>query len=102
MAVKFRQIGFKVYDQLTNGTTFNQNLTKYKDNLAGYVGGRYKVINDFAVSVYWVSQTGSETRYQLNFNDNWIAYEGVDWVKEGFTVGDTIGFSYYYNGAKFN
>ena len=55
MAVKFRQIGFKVYDQLTNGTTFNQNLTKYKDNLAGYVGGRYKVINDFAVSVYWVS-----------------------------------------------
>ena len=102
MAVKFRQIGFKVYDQLTNGTTFNQNLTKYKDNLAGYVGGRYKVINDFAVSVYWVSQTGSETRYQFNFNDNWIAYEGVDWVKEGFTVGDTIGFSYYYNGAKFN
>lgn len=100
MAIKFRQIGFKVYDQLTNGVSFNQNLTKYKDNLAGYVGGRYKVENDFAVSVYWFDD--SDLKIGFNYNQKWLECEGVDWEKEGFSVGDTLGRTIEYNGTVYN
>ena len=42
MAVNFRQIGFKLFNQLKNGVDFTQNTSEFKDNLAGYVGGKYK------------------------------------------------------------
>ena len=89
MAVKFRQVGFKLYDQLINGSDFSQNLGKYKNNLAGFVGGRYKIVNSFGLSVYWYSKT-DENVLTLNTSQNYVKVIGVNWVNEGFNVGDDV------------
>ena len=95
MAIQFRQIDFKLYDQLRNGNNFNINTTLNKKNLAGYVGGKYKLINEFAVSVYW--NDDSDLTLDINYNEKWLECEGVDWENEGFSVGDKIGWSVDYN-----
>ena len=88
MAVKFRQVGFKLYDQLINGSDFSQNLDKYKSNLAGFVGGRYKAVIDFVFSVSW--SNNNETPLKIDLLSNWLSYSGANWVNEGFNVGDQI------------
>lgn len=101
MAVKFRQIGFKLYDQLSNGLNFDTNLTKFKDNLAGFVGGRYKAVIDFGVYVNWYDDS-DQTTLELNFTSNWLQSKGVNWSNEGFNVGDKIEFWAKYQGVKYN
>jgi len=101
MAVKFRQIGFKLYDQLSNGLNFDTNLTKFKDNLAGFVGGRYRAVIDFGVYVNWYDDS-DQTTLDINFTSNWLQSKGVKWSNEGFNVGDIIEFWAEYQGVKRN
>lgn len=97
MAVKFRQVGFKLYDQLINGSDFSQNLDKYKSNLAGFVGGKYKAVNDFTLNVSFFNKGDTSLNYQIDFTDNWLSYPSVDWINEGFNVGDVVDFNYEFN-----
>ena len=101
MAVNFRQVGFKLFNQLKNGDDFSQNLTEFKDNLAGYVGGKYKAVNDFLLSVAYFNKGDTSVNYQIDFTDNWLSYPSVDWVNEGFNVGDVVDFNYEFNGITY-
>ena len=89
MALSFYTKDTKWFDQFNNGQDFNSNLTKYKDNLAGYSIGRYKMQEDviFNVRYYFSQQTVISGSQVVNLN-------GVDWKAEGFSVGDTVRVGY--------
>jgi hypothetical protein len=92
MAIEFRQIDFKLLDQLRNGKNFSINSSLFKNNFSAYVGGKYRVVEKFGISVYWYNNV-TNNQLRLNYNDKWIEADDANWIEEGFKVGDKIGYS---------
>lgn len=93
MAIQFRQIDFKLYDQLRNGNNFAFNTQYFKNNLAGYVGGKYKAQIDLSVSISYNTNKEGQTVI-IDLTNGWLEVNGVDWVREGFKIGMDCFFNF--------
>ena len=86
MAISYYIKNVKWFDQINNGVNFNENLTKYKDSLAGYSIGKYKTEQDVYFQVYYYAGDRDLTYT----TQKTIKVDGVDWRAEGFEIGDEV------------
>ena len=92
MGAKGRVVGQKFYAKLNNGNDYTENLTDFSQHLKGGVLEEIKAV--FNVQIGW---TTAIKKYVLNYqasNDILkIEVNGLNWINEGFSIGDTVKLS---------
>lgn len=91
MSVVTRVVEEKFFAELNNGSTFASNLTDFATHLKG--GVLEKIRASFLVQVLWTSEMST---YYTNYDGATLLTlnaSGLDWVSEGFAVGDDVKIS---------
>lgn len=92
MAVQTRVTSQKFFAQLNNGDTFALNTSDFAAHLKGGVLENIKAV--FEVEVDWTTKIENfQMLYDVGANTIRLTSAGVDWMNDGFSIGDPIKIS---------
>ena len=91
MPVDIIEIESKFYNEITNGESFNQNLSNFDLCLTGSVMGRYKVVKKINISWYFQPTNYNTIKYtHLGGYKYELERLSGDFLQDGFSIGDNV------------
>jgi|GEM_PF-5489895 len=92
MATNIRVVGQKFYAKLNNGNDYSEDLTDFSQHLKGGVLEEVRAV--FNVQIGWTTALKKYTYiYDQTSATLSIEVTGLDWINQGFSIGDEVKFS---------
>ena len=92
MATNIRVVGQKFYAKLNNGNDYSEDLTDFSQHLKGGVLEEVRAV--FNVQIGWTTALKKYTYiYDQTAATLSIEVTGLDWINQGFSIGDEVKFS---------